>query len=58
MWRPRRARTILLPHVACLVSPGRAAKILQATYAEHARAAALAGHDAVVVADPEQYAAR
>jgi len=50
---PAPGTQILLPHVACLVSPGRAA-ILQTTYAEHARAAALAGHDAVEVVDAEQ----
>src|SRR3954471_5911110 len=33
---PAPGTQILLPHVACLVSPGRAA-ILQTTYAEHAR---------------------
>jgi cobalamin biosynthetic protein CobC len=50
---PAPGTQILLPHVACLVSPGRAA-ILRTTYAEHARAVALAGHDAVEVVDPEQ----
>jgi cobalamin biosynthetic protein CobC len=35
---------ILLPLIAALVPPGRAA-VLGPTYAEHARAAALAGHD-------------
>ena len=44
---------ILLPHVAALVPPGRAA-ILRTTYAEHARAAALAGHRAADVSDLEQ----
>lgn len=39
---------ILLPLVASLVQPGRAA-ILSPTYAEHRRAAAIAGHDAVAV---------
>ena len=39
---------ILLPLVASLVPPGRAA-ILSPTYAEHRRAAAIAGHDAVAV---------
>jgi cobalamin biosynthetic protein CobC len=38
-------RQILLPLVAALVSPGRAA-ILGPTYAEHSRVAALAGHAA------------
>jgi cobalamin biosynthetic protein CobC len=50
---PAPGTQILLPHVAALVPQGRAA-ILRTTYAEHARAAALAGHDAVDVADPEQ----
>ncbi|MFD2263919.1 threonine-phosphate decarboxylase CobD [Lacibacterium aquatile] len=40
---------ILLPHLARLISPGRAA-ILAPTYAEHARAAALAGHKVEAVA--------
>jgi len=35
---------ILLPQVASLVKPGRAI-VLAPTYAEHARAAAIAGHD-------------
>lgn len=39
---------ILLPLVASLVPPGRAA-ILSPTYAEHRRAASIAGHDAVAV---------
>jgi len=41
---------ILLPRVFSLVKPGRAA-ILGPTYAEHARAASLAGHDAEEVRD-------
>jgi cobalamin biosynthetic protein CobC len=41
---------ILLPAVAGLVKPGRAA-VLGPTYAEHARAAALAGHEVREVAD-------
>ena len=41
---------ILLAQVAALVRPGRAA-VLAPTYAEHARAAALAGHRVVEVAD-------
>ncbi len=41
---------ILLPLVASLVPPGRAA-ILSPTYAEHARAAALAGHAVEEVRD-------
>jgi cobalamin biosynthetic protein CobC len=36
---------ILLPLVAALIEPGRA-RVLGPTYAEHVRAAALAGHDA------------
>ena len=44
---------ILLPHVAALVAPGLAA-ILQTTYAEHARAAALAGHRVADVSDADQ----
>lgn len=39
---------ILLPLVASLVPPGRAA-ILSPTYAEHRRAASIAGHDAFAV---------
>ncbi len=41
---------ILLPRVFSLKKPGRAA-ILGPTYAEHARAAALAGHSAVEVSE-------
>ena len=41
---------ILLPHVAGLVKPGRAA-VLGPTYAEHARAATLAGHRVAESAD-------
>ncbi len=41
---------ILLPRVFSMVKPGRAA-ILGPTYAEHARAAALAGHDVVETSD-------
>ncbi len=44
---------ILLPIVAALVPPGRAA-VLGPTYAEHARAAALAGHAVEEVSDPAQ----
>ena len=40
---PAPGTQILLPLVAALVRPGRAA-ILRTTYAEHARAASLAGH--------------
>ncbi|MES0050414.1 MULTISPECIES: threonine-phosphate decarboxylase CobD [unclassified Mesorhizobium] len=43
---------ILLPRVASLVSPGRAL-VLGPTYAEHARAAAIAGHAAEEVEDVE-----
>src|SRR5260370_42604724 len=41
---------ILLPLVAALVRPGRAA-VVAPTYSEHARAAALAGHDVIEGAD-------
>jgi cobalamin biosynthesis protein CobC len=41
---------ILLPLVAALVRPGRAA-VLAPTYSEHARAAALVGHDVIESAD-------
>lgn len=41
---------ILLPRVAAMVKPGRAA-VLGPTYAEHARAARLAGHGVAEVAD-------
>lgn len=41
---------ILLPRVASLVRPGKA-MVLGPTYAEHARAAAIAGHDVVEVSD-------
>ena len=47
---PAPGTQILLPHVAALVPPGHAA-ILRTTYAEHARAATLAGHDVTDVAD-------
>jgi len=43
---------ILLPRVASLVKPGRAL-VLGPTYAEHARAAAIARHDVSEVADFE-----
>jgi cobalamin biosynthesis protein CobC len=42
---------ILLPLVAALVRPGRAA-VLAPSYGEFARAAALAGHDIALVHDP------
>ena len=41
---PAPGTQILLSHVARLVPPGKAA-VLATTYAEHARAASLAGHD-------------
>jgi cobalamin biosynthesis protein CobC len=44
---------ILLPLVAALVRPSRAA-ILAPTYPEHKRAAALAGHDVVAIADIDE----
>jgi cobalamin biosynthesis protein CobC len=47
---PAPGTQILLPHIAALVAPGRAA-ILRTTYAEHARAAALAGHRVAEVSD-------
>lgn len=50
---PAPGTQILLPHVAALVPPGHAA-ILRTTYAEHARAAALAGHDVTEVADADE----
>jgi cobalamin biosynthetic protein CobC len=43
---------ILLPLTAALIRRGSAA-ILSPTYAEHRRAAALAGHDTVEVVDPD-----
>lgn len=43
---------ILLPLVATMAGRGKAA-ILSPTYAEHYRAAAMAGHETVEVADPE-----
>lgn len=46
---------ILLPMVMSLVRPGRA-KVLSPTYAEHARAAALAGHRVSEVTTPEELA--
>src|SRR5882762_6377244 len=50
---PAPGTQILLPQVAMLVAPGRAA-ILGPTYAEHLRAAMLAGHRASEVADIDQ----
>jgi cobalamin biosynthesis protein CobC len=46
---------ILLPRVAALIAPGRAL-VLGPTYAEHARAAALAGHEVREVGDIEALA--
>jgi cobalamin biosynthesis protein CobC len=46
---------ILLPAVASLIAPGRAA-ILAPTYTEHARVAALSGHSAQEVSDISQLA--
>jgi cobalamin biosynthetic protein CobC len=50
---PAPGTQILLPQVAMLVAPGRAA-ILGPTYAEHQRAATLAGHRANEVVDIDQ----
>jgi cobalamin biosynthetic protein CobC len=50
---PAPGTQILLPQVAMLVAPGRAA-ILGPTYAEHLRAAMLAGHRANEVAEIDQ----
>jgi cobalamin biosynthesis protein CobC len=47
---PAPGTQILLPPVAALVSPGRAA-VLGPTYAEFSRVAALAGHDVAEVTD-------
>ncbi len=49
---PTPGTQILLSHVARLVSSGKAA-VLATTYAEHARAAALAGHDVSEVTELE-----
>ncbi|MDB5413907.1 MAG: cobD, partial [Rubritepida sp.] len=43
---------ILLPLIAGLLPPGRAC-VLGPTYAEHARAAVLAGHDVIETAEPQ-----
>lgn len=48
---PAPGTQILLPRVAALLPPGRAA-VLSPTYAEHARAAAAAGHAVEEVTDP------
>ena len=50
---PAPGAQILIPKVATLVAPGRAA-ILGPTFAEHLRAAKLAGHDAVEVSEIAQ----
>src|ERR1700724_258047 len=50
---PAPGTQILLPQVAALVPPGRAA-VLGPTYAEHLRVAALAGHRATEVAETGQ----
>jgi cobalamin biosynthetic protein CobC len=50
---PAPGTQILLPHVAALAAPGRAT-VLQTTYAEHARAAALAGHRVTEGSDADQ----
>ena len=52
---PAPGTQILLPQVAALAKPGRAA-ILRTTYAEHARAAELAEHEVTVVSDIGQLA--
>ncbi|MER9339065.1 aminotransferase class I/II-fold pyridoxal phosphate-dependent enzyme, partial [Mesorhizobium sp. M0293] len=46
---------ILLPRVASLIAPGKAL-VLGPTYAEHARAAAIAGHEVMEVSDFEALA--
>lgn len=51
---PAPGTQILLPQVAMLAAPGRAA-ILGPTYAEHVRAAELAGHHANEVSDVNQF---
>jgi cobalamin biosynthetic protein CobC len=50
---PAPGTQILLPQVAALVEPGHAA-ILRTTYAEHSRAAAIAGHSIIEVSGAEQ----
>lgn len=50
---PAPGTQIVLPPVMSLVPPGRAA-VVGPTYAEHLRAAQLAGHDAVTVRDLEE----
>jgi cobalamin biosynthetic protein CobC len=53
---PAPGTQILLPQVMALVPPGRAA-ILGFTYAEHARAAALAGHAVIEAREIDELAA-
>jgi len=50
---PAPGTQILLPQVAMLVSPGRAT-ILRTTYAEHQRAASVAGHGVTEVSSADQ----
>jgi cobalamin biosynthesis protein CobC len=50
---PAPGTQILLPQVAMLVPPGRAA-VLRTTYAEHRRAALLAGHTVTEVSSADQ----
>jgi cobalamin biosynthesis protein CobC len=50
---PAPGTQILLPQVAALARPGCAA-ILRTTYAEHARAASLAGHSVTTVAESDE----
>jgi cobalamin biosynthetic protein CobC len=50
---PAPGTQILLTQVAALAPPGRAA-VLGPTYAEHAQAARLVGHETFEVSDPEQ----
>ena len=54
---PAPGTQILLPQVAMLVPPGRAA-ILRTTYAEHRRAASLAGHSVTEVSERRSTRAR
>jgi cobalamin biosynthetic protein CobC len=50
---PAPGTQILLPQVAMLVPPGRAA-VLRTTYSEHRRAASLAGHSVTEVSSADQ----
>ena len=52
---PAPGTQILLPQVAMLVPPGRAA-VLRTTYAEHQRAACLAGHNVTEASSVDQLA--